>query len=212
MNTTVWEREIGPFDFPLCSDFWPHGEVSRSYGVLREAAPLAGASERAFSSSIAADASPSARSTAQRTSAIFQKLSRPAKTLRDSPHCGSTKPLLLFQEPHENFPGRWSGVCSFDLSSQRRGLQSGRQQGATARSLVSAIPPRNSKPRQRFLAVPDPKLAEEHLRILTQAPHIAGSPEDKATADYVAQNSARPDSTPRSSNTESGSTIRPKSA
>src|SRR5439155_4009409 len=39
----------------------------------------------------------------------------------------------------------------------------------------------------RFLAVPDPKLAEEHLRILTQAPHIAGSPEDKATADYVAR-------------------------
>ena len=39
----------------------------------------------------------------------------------------------------------------------------------------------------RFLAVPDPKLAEEHLRILTKAPHIAGSPEDKATADYVAQ-------------------------
>src|SRR5437763_4504083 len=38
----------------------------------------------------------------------------------------------------------------------------------------------------RFLAVPDPKLAEEHLRTLTQAPHIAGSPEDKATADYVA--------------------------
>ena len=39
----------------------------------------------------------------------------------------------------------------------------------------------------RFLAVPDPKLAEEHLRILTQAPHMAGTPEDRATADYVAQ-------------------------
>lgn len=39
----------------------------------------------------------------------------------------------------------------------------------------------------RFLAVPDPKLAEEHLRILTQAPHMAGTVEDKATADYVAQ-------------------------
>ncbi len=39
----------------------------------------------------------------------------------------------------------------------------------------------------RFLAVPEPKLAEEHLRILTQAPHMAGTPEDKATADYVAQ-------------------------
>jgi N-acetylated-alpha-linked acidic dipeptidase len=39
----------------------------------------------------------------------------------------------------------------------------------------------------RFLAVPDPKLAEEHLRILTQAPHMAGTIEDEATADYVAQ-------------------------
>ncbi|HUC28384.1 MAG TPA: M28 family metallopeptidase [Candidatus Acidoferrum sp.] len=39
----------------------------------------------------------------------------------------------------------------------------------------------------RFLAVPDPKLAEEHLRTLTQAPHMAGTVEDKATADYVAQ-------------------------
>jgi N-acetylated-alpha-linked acidic dipeptidase len=39
----------------------------------------------------------------------------------------------------------------------------------------------------RFLAMPDPKLAEEHLRILTQAPHMAGTPEDKATADYVAR-------------------------
>src|SRR6202162_3610462 len=39
----------------------------------------------------------------------------------------------------------------------------------------------------RFLAVPDPKLSEEHLRTLTQAPHMAGTVEDKATADYVAQ-------------------------
>ena len=39
----------------------------------------------------------------------------------------------------------------------------------------------------RFLSVPDPKLAEEHLRTLTQVPHMAGTPEDKATADYVAQ-------------------------
>ena len=46
MNTTVWERDIGPFDYPLCSDFWPHGEVSRLYGVFRETDPAAGASER----------------------------------------------------------------------------------------------------------------------------------------------------------------------
>jgi N-acetylated-alpha-linked acidic dipeptidase len=39
----------------------------------------------------------------------------------------------------------------------------------------------------QFLAVPDPALAEEHLRVLTQAPHMAGSVEDKATADYVAK-------------------------
>jgi hypothetical protein len=29
---------------------------------------------------------------------------------------------------------------------------------------------------KKFMAVPDPALAEEHLRILTQAPHIAASP------------------------------------
>ena len=47
---------------------------------------------------------------------------------------------------------------------------------------------RPSRPRNRnFLAVPDSKLAEEHLRILTKAPHMAGTIEDKATADYVAQ-------------------------
>jgi N-acetylated-alpha-linked acidic dipeptidase len=39
----------------------------------------------------------------------------------------------------------------------------------------------------RFLAVPDPSLAKEHLRILTQAPHVAGTPEDKANAEYVAE-------------------------
>ncbi len=39
----------------------------------------------------------------------------------------------------------------------------------------------------RFLSVPDPKLAEKHLHVLTQAPHMAGTIEDKATADYVAE-------------------------
>jgi N-acetylated-alpha-linked acidic dipeptidase len=39
----------------------------------------------------------------------------------------------------------------------------------------------------KFLAVPDPKLAEEHLRTLTKVPHMAGTIEDKETAEYVAQ-------------------------
>lgn len=30
-----WANEQG-FDFPLLSDFWPHGEVARTYGVLEE--------------------------------------------------------------------------------------------------------------------------------------------------------------------------------
>ncbi len=46
MNTTAWERTIGPFDFPLCSDFWPHGEVSERYGVLRKSGDGAGSSDR----------------------------------------------------------------------------------------------------------------------------------------------------------------------
>ena len=37
-----------------------------------------------------------------------------------------------------------------------------------------------------FLAVPDAQRAGEHLRILTSAPHMASTPEDRATADYVA--------------------------
>jgi N-acetylated-alpha-linked acidic dipeptidase len=39
---------------------------------------------------------------------------------------------------------------------------------------------------QRFMAVPDPQLARQHLKTLTAAPHMAGTPEDRATAEYVA--------------------------
>src|SRR5690348_18326232 len=40
---------------------------------------------------------------------------------------------------------------------------------------------------QEFLASPSAARAEQHLKILTALPHIAGSPEDKATADHVAK-------------------------
>ena len=40
---------------------------------------------------------------------------------------------------------------------------------------------------QEFLAVPDPDLARQHLKALTSAPHWASSPEDYATAVYVAE-------------------------
>jgi len=41
------EREIGPVEVPLCSDFYPHAEVTRKFGILREGPPVPGISERA---------------------------------------------------------------------------------------------------------------------------------------------------------------------
>lgn len=40
----VWANHLGGISYPLCSDFWPHGEVARCYGVLRPD----GCSERAL--------------------------------------------------------------------------------------------------------------------------------------------------------------------
>jgi len=44
-----------------------------------------------------------------------------------------------------------------------------------------------SKIEEKFLAVPDAKLAGQHLKTLTAEPHIASSPEDHKTAEYVAE-------------------------
>src|ERR1039458_2609949 len=40
---------------------------------------------------------------------------------------------------------------------------------------------------ERFLAVPDAVLAGQHLKTLTSEPHLAATPEDRKTADYVAR-------------------------
>ena len=40
----AWTTEMGEVWFPVLSDFWPHGEVARKYGVLRSN----GVSERAL--------------------------------------------------------------------------------------------------------------------------------------------------------------------
>lgn len=42
------EKEIGKLEYPLLSDFYPHGAVARKYEVLREGAPVPGISERAI--------------------------------------------------------------------------------------------------------------------------------------------------------------------
>ncbi len=44
----AWQKkEIGVMNFPLASDFYPHGEVARKYGILREGDPIPGISDRA---------------------------------------------------------------------------------------------------------------------------------------------------------------------
>lgn len=44
----AWQkRDIGTLKYPLASDFYPHGEVARKFGVLREGDPIPGINERA---------------------------------------------------------------------------------------------------------------------------------------------------------------------
>ncbi|MBV9574925.1 MAG: M28 family peptidase, partial [Acidobacteriales bacterium] len=81
--------------------------------------------------------------------------------------------------------------AGFVFSSQRVNSDSAATETSAGTNVETSIPgflnPSEELEREKhFLAVPDRKLAEEHLRILTQAPHMAGTPEDKATADYVA--------------------------
>jgi len=47
-STSAWEKEIGPFDYTLASDYWPHGEVAQKFGVFRDQEPFSGVSERAI--------------------------------------------------------------------------------------------------------------------------------------------------------------------
>ncbi len=46
----AWQKSIGGIAYPLVSDFYPHGEISEKFGVLRTTAgePAYGASERAL--------------------------------------------------------------------------------------------------------------------------------------------------------------------
>ena len=41
------EKSIGKMNYPLASDFWPHGSVAEKYGVLRSGEPIPGMNERA---------------------------------------------------------------------------------------------------------------------------------------------------------------------
>jgi alkyl hydroperoxide reductase subunit AhpC len=41
------ENSIGWQEYPLASDYWPHGGTAQKYGILREGDPLPGINERA---------------------------------------------------------------------------------------------------------------------------------------------------------------------
>ena len=44
----AWQKkELGMMEIPLCADFFPHGEVTRAFGILREGTPVPGICERA---------------------------------------------------------------------------------------------------------------------------------------------------------------------
>jgi alkyl hydroperoxide reductase subunit AhpC len=48
LSHIAWQKkEIGMLQIPLCSDFFPHGEVTRKFGILREGPPVPGIPERA---------------------------------------------------------------------------------------------------------------------------------------------------------------------
>ena len=44
----AWQKkDIGLLNYPLCSDFYPHGAVAQKFGVLRQGDPIPGINERA---------------------------------------------------------------------------------------------------------------------------------------------------------------------
>ena len=44
----AWQKfEVGWLNFALGSDYWPHGETARKFGIFREGDPLPGINERA---------------------------------------------------------------------------------------------------------------------------------------------------------------------
>ncbi|HWR35500.1 MAG TPA: redoxin domain-containing protein [Clostridia bacterium] len=49
VGITAWEKAIGPIDFPLCSDFYPHGDVAKRYRLFCKEPPHQGVSARAVS-------------------------------------------------------------------------------------------------------------------------------------------------------------------
>jgi N-acetylated-alpha-linked acidic dipeptidase len=83
---------------------------------------------------------------------------------------------------------RWSAMRTHLAAMVLLGCWLGRFALAQGQSISGFRDPAAEQAReQQFLAVPDPQRAEQHLRFLTSAPHVAGSPEDRHVAEYIAR-------------------------
>src|SRR3954447_18691600 len=71
-------------------------------------------------------------------------------------------------------------------SGQNQAAQTSSQTAATAITGFRDAAA-EAKLEKSFIAVPDAKLAGDHLRALTSVPHMTATPEDRKTADYVAE-------------------------
>jgi len=79
------------------------------------------------------------------------------------------RPRVLRNPRNQSPDGPLSGASREELRVRIHGLQQA------------------SRDRAEVFAVPSAKLAGEELKTLTAEPHMAATPEDKKTADYVAQ-------------------------
>ncbi|HEY2117278.1 MAG TPA: hypothetical protein VGJ51_19410, partial [Candidatus Angelobacter sp.] len=91
---------------------------------------------------------------------------------------------------------RTQGTAAQSTGTQPSATPGGAPQAATSPQTAAAPPSqifgfrdfsKQYQVDQEFLASPSAARAEQHLKILTALPHIAGSAEDKATADHVAK-------------------------
>ncbi|MDR3754356.1 MAG: M28 family peptidase [Terracidiphilus sp.] len=77
-------------------------------------------------------------------------------------------------------------VLSVVLPSNRLAAQATPQPGPSPTSFGYSDFNAEARLEEKFMAVPDPKLAGEELKTLTLEPHLAATPEDRNTAEYVA--------------------------
>jgi N-acetylated-alpha-linked acidic dipeptidase len=78
-------------------------------------------------------------------------------------------------------------LTAFSVSLASQSASPAGQQGAQSQVFGYKDFSKQAQIEENFLAVPSAKLAGEHLKTLTAEPHMAATPGDRKTADYVAE-------------------------